>query len=118
MNKTVIRIKELAETNNATIRELAEAAGCSKSAMQRYISGDRDIPTSVVTGIANAYGVHPAYLIGWVDDKNYSPNKKEQSTESELSIRKKEFIKKIEGMSDAQLDRLEQILALVENTNL
>ena len=44
--------------------------------------------------------------------------KKEQSAESELSIRKKEFIKKIEGMSDAQLDRLEQILNLVENTNL
>ena len=44
--------------------------------------------------------------------------KKEQPTESELSIKKKEFIKKIEGMSDAQLDRLEQILALVEKTDL
>ena len=41
---------------------------------------------------------------------------KEQSTESELSIRKKEFIQKIEGMTDAQIEKLEQILALVENT--
>ncbi len=118
MKETVSRIKKLAETNAATIRELAEVAGCSKSAMQRYIAGERDIPTSVINGIANAYGVHPAYLMGWVDDKNYSPQKEEQPTESALSIRKKEFIKKIEGMSDAQLDRLEQILALVENTNL
>ena len=86
--------------------------------MQRYIAGERDIPTSVISGIANAYNVHPAYLMGWVDDENYSPDMEKQPTESELSIRKKEFIKKIEGMSDAQLDRLEQILALVENTNL
>ena len=118
MNETVSRIKKLAETNAATIRELAEAAGCSKSAMQRYISGDRDIPTSVVNGIATAYGVHPAYLMGWVDDKNYNPHKKEQPTESELSIKKREFIRKIESMTDAQLERLEQILALVENTKL
>lgn len=118
MELTVARIKKLFEENSVTIRELAEIAGCSKSAMQRYISGDRDIPTSVISGIANAFGVHPAYLMGWVDDKNYSVTKKEQSTESELSIKKKEFIQKIEGMTDAQIDRLEQILALVEKTDL
>ena len=118
MNVTISRIKQLAETKSATIRELAEVAGCSKSAMQRYISGDRDIPTSVVSGIAKAYGVHPAYLMGWVDDKNYSLPKKEQSTESELSIKKKEFIQKIEQMTDAQIERLEQILALVEKTDV
>ena len=44
--------------------------------------------------------------------------KKEQSTESELSIIKKEFIQKIEKMTDAQVERLEQILALVEKTEL
>ena len=118
MKETVSRIKKLVESNSATIRELAEAAGCSKSAMQRYIAGDRDIPTSVIIGIANAYGVHPAYLMGWVDDKNYYLPKKEQSTESELSIKKKEFIQKIEGMTDFQVERLEKILALVEKTDI
>ena len=118
MELTVSRIKKLVEDNAVTIRELAEAAGCSKSAMQRYISGDRDIPTSVISGIATAFGVHPAYLMGWVDDKNYSLPKEEQSTESELSIKKKEFIQKIEGMTDAQIERLEQILALVERTDV
>ena len=85
--------------------------------MQRYISGDRDIPTSVISGIATAYNVHPAYLMGWVDDKNYSSQEK-QFTESELSAKKKEFIKKVEAMTDAQIERLEQILALVENTDV
>ena len=32
--------------------------------------------------------------------------------------KKKEFIKLVEGMSDAQLERLEQILALVERTDV
>ena len=61
--------------------------------------------------IASYFNVSVGYLLG-------EEEKKEQSTESELSIKKKEFIQKIEGMSDAQIERLEQILALVENTEL
>ena len=118
MKITVSRIKELVENNSTTIRELAEVAGCSKSAMQRYITGDRDIPTNIIIGIATAFGVHPAYLMGWVDDKNYSPEEEKNSPQkSELSDKKKEFIQKIEKMSDAQIERLEQILALVEKTD-
>ena len=40
----------------------------------------------------------------------------EQPIEDELSIKKKEFIRKVEGMTDAQLEKLERILALVEQT--
>ena len=77
MNLTIERIKKLIEETGLTVRELAEAADCSKSAMQRYIAGERDIPTSVINGLAAAFKVHPAYLFGWVDNKNYNPNKKE-----------------------------------------
>lgn len=116
MELTVLRIKELSEQKGVTIRELAEYAGCSKSAMQRYISNERDIPTTVVVGIANAFDVHPAYLLGWIDDKKYIPPT--QPVEDDLSDKKKEFIQRIHQMSDAQLDRLEQILAIVENTDI
>ena len=61
--------------------------------------------------IASYLGVSVGYLLG-------EEEKKEQSTESELSIKKKEFIQKIEGMTDAQIERLEQILALVQQTDL
>ncbi len=61
--------------------------------------------------IASYFGVSVGYLLG-------EEEKKEQSTESELSIRKKEFIQKVEKMTDAQIEKLEQILALVENTEL
>ena len=43
-------------------------------------------------------------------------DKQKQPAHGELSYKKREFIKRIEGMSEAQLDRLEQILALVEST--
>ena len=42
-------------------------------------------------------------------------DKQKQSTEGELSYKKREFIRKVEEMTDSQLERLEQILALVEN---
>lgn len=45
-------------------------------------------------------------------------DKQKQLDQSELSAKKREFIKKVEGMSEAQIERLEQILALVENTDL
>lgn len=113
MNITVQRIKNLVDETGITVRELAEVSGCSKSAMQRYISGERDIPTNVITGIAKTFKVHPAFLFGWVNDRNFTPNTK-QPTNGELSMKKREFIKRVEGMTDAQLERLEQILSLVE----
>lgn len=59
--------------------------------------------------IASYLGVSVGYLLG-------EDEKKEQSTERELSLKKKEFIQKVEKMTDAQIERLEQILALVEQT--
>ena len=61
--------------------------------------------------IASYFNVSVGYLLG-------EEEKKEQSTESELSIKKKEFIQKVEKMTDAQIERLEQILALVQQTEL
>lgn len=118
MKETVKRIQKLVESSDITVRELAESAGCSKSAMQRYISGDRDIPTNIINGIASSFNVHPAYLFGWVDDKNYSPDTQKQSTDGELSARKKAFMQKVENMTDAQIEKLEQILSLVESTEI
>jgi repressor LexA len=45
-------------------------------------------------------------------------DKQKQPPQGELSYKKREFIKKVEAMSEAQIERLEQILALVENTEL
>ena len=57
--------------------------------------------------MADYFGVLKSDLI---EDKSGQP------TQGKLSAKKREFIQRVENMSDAQLERLEQILALVENT--
>ena len=73
---------------------------------------ERRSGVSAVTAqkIASYFGVSVGYLLG-EEEKN-------STQKSELSDKKKEFIQKIEKMSDAQIERLEQILALVEKTDV
>ena len=84
--------------------------GISKSLMTDLKSGrKKGINADTAQKIASYFGVSVGYLLGEEDKQ------KRQSTESELSAKKKEFIRKIEGMSDDQIEKLEQILALVES---
>ena len=57
--------------------------------------------------IASYFGVSVGFLLG-------EEEKQKQPIQDELSDRKKEFIRRVENMTDSQLERLEQILALVE----
>ena len=59
--------------------------------------------------IASYFGVSVGFLLG-------EEEKQKQPIQDELSDRKKEFIRRVENMTDSQLERLEQILALVEQT--
>ena len=86
--------------------------GISKGLLTDLKMGRRSgVSATTAQKIASYFGVSVGYLLG-------EEEKKEQSTESELSIKKKEFITKIEKMTDAQIERLEQILALVEKTDV
>ena len=86
--------------------------GISKGLLTDLKMGRRTgVSATTAQKIASYFNVSVGYLLG-------EEEKKEQSTESELSIRKREFIQKIENMTDAQIERLDQILALVEKTDL
>lgn len=62
--------------------------------------------------IASYFDVSVGYLLG-------EEEKKEKPINNDgLSEKKKEFMQKVEQMSDDQIERLEQILALVEKTDL
>lgn len=65
------------------------------------------ISTANAQKIASYFGVSVGYLLGEEETEK-------QLMQNELSDRKKEFIQRVAEMSDSQLDRLEQILALVE----
>ena len=104
------RIKETRIQRGWSQRDLAKRMGYSNhSTIGKIESGKVDIPQSRIVQFADVLGVTVAYLMNWEEDKQ------RQSTNDELSERKKLFMQKVEGMSDDQLERLERILALVEN---
>ena len=106
------RLCSLCEEKGITGGKMCTELGVSKSLMTDLKNGRKKTVNAITAQkIASYFGVSVGYLLG-------EEEKKEQFTESELSIKKREFIQKIEKMTDAQIERLEQILALVEQTEL
>ena len=106
------RITDLCQKNNVSRSRMCLELGLSKSTMSNMKSGRQaGISTETAQKIASYFGVSVGYLLG-------EEEKKEQPIQDELSIKKKEFIQKIQEMSDVQIERLEQILALVEKTDV
>lgn len=113
MKERAARIQKLVAESGKTYQELEKVTGIKKSSLQRYASGvTGKIPLTAIEKLAAAFSVSEAYLM-WGEEK--PEDKQRQSTQSELSLKKREFMQKVEGMTDAQIERLEQILALVEN---
>ena len=107
------RIKEARKAKGFTQKELARLLKCSHTTISKYEQGEiENMPRPRMQKMAEVLDVSPVVLFNFTDDQHQQP------TQSELSARKKAFMRKVEGMTDAQLERLEQILALVENTDL
>ena len=105
-------IVSLCESRGIKGGKMCADTGISKGLLTDLKMGRRTGVSAVTAQkIASYFNVSVGYLLG-------EEEKKEQSTESELSIKKKEFIQRIEKMTDAQIERLEQILALVEKTDV
>ena len=105
------RLSSLCEEKGIKGGRMCTELGFSKSLMTDLKMGRKTgVSATTAQKIASYFNVSVGYLLG--------EEEKEQSTESELSIKQKEFIQKIEKMSDSQIERLEQILALVEKTDL
>ena len=104
------KIKTARIAKGMTQEELGKHLGLQKSAIAKYENGRVvNIKRSTLKKISDVLDIRASELIF---------EEQKQPAESELSIRKKAFMQKVEGMSDAQLERLEQILALVEQTEL
>ena len=96
------------ESRGKNQKELAEIVGVSAPTMNDWLKGKKYPRIDKIEILANYFGILKSDLI---------EDKKEQPTEFDgLSDKKKSFIDKVMQMSDAELDRLDQILALVENT--
>lgn len=105
------RITELCKERGVSGSRMCLDLGMSKSTMSDLKSGrKKSVTAETAQKIASYLGVSVEYLLG-------EETKKEQPTEyGELSEKQKAFISKVMQMSDVQLDKLDKILSLVEDT--
>ena len=110
-NKNIfsVNLKRYMKENDKTRKEVSEAINVSYYTFSDWVNGKKYPRMDKVEKLANYFGILKSDLI---------EDKQKQSTEGELSIRKKAFMQKVENMSDDQIARLEQILSLVENTEI
>lgn len=70
-NNISLKIKKAINDSGFTLMELQQKTGISKSAIQRYASGDTDkIPIDALKKIAKVTDVPASYLMGW-DEKEH-----------------------------------------------
>lgn len=87
--------------------------GLSKSTMSDLKNGRvKGLSMPTAQKIAGYFGITVDELYG-----EEEPKEKPTVKDDGLSEKQKVFIDKVKKMSDAELDKLDKILALVENTN-
>ena len=104
------RITALCKERGITGGKLCTDLQMSKGTLTDLKMGrQKSLSAEKAQKIASYFNVSVGYLLG--------EEKKEQPTEYDgLSEKQIAFIKKVMQMSDAELDRVDQILSLVENT--
>lgn len=105
---------QLCKRRGVSASAAAVEAGLSKSLVTKWKTNKVDVPSPDVLKKLSAYfGVPVSELLG----EEEMSIKKEQPTDYDgLSEKQKAFFAKVMQMSDAELDRLDKILTLVENT--
>lgn len=69
------RIRNLREDRDLTQQELADFLNCTQACYSHYESGKRDIPTEVLSRLADFYGVSTDYLLGRTNQKTPYPKR-------------------------------------------
>ena len=113
-----LRLRKAMDISGKTQADLVRDTGISKGTLSRYLSGKFEPKQIAINKLAIALNVSEMWLWGCdVPMERQADTKKEQPTEYDgLSEKRKAFIDKVMLMSDAELDRLDKILSLVENT--
>ena len=69
------KLKSLREHKKLTLDEVAKKIGTSRQTLFKYENGIvTNIPSNKIEELAGIYGVSPAYLMGWEDDKQIRNN--------------------------------------------
>jgi transcriptional regulator with XRE-family HTH domain len=104
---------QLCKRRGVSMSAAALEAGLSKSLVTKWKTNKVDVPSPDVLKKLSAYFNLPVSELLGEEEKSA---KKEQPIEiDELSEKQKSLINKVMQMSDAELDKFDKILALVEN---
>ncbi len=69
------RIRELREDSDLRQCDLAKYLNCTQVAYSHYELGKRDIPTEILSALADFYKTSTDYLLGRTDKKEPYPKK-------------------------------------------
>lgn len=110
------RLKDARINARMTLAEAADAASVSSPTISRYESADIAIPVEKLSALATAYGVSPAYLMGWERPRKAVIDIDERPVTGAgapaASAREKEVLELLKGFPDEDID---SIIAIMKN---
>ena len=71
------RIRDLREDRDLYQKDLADYLNCSQVCYSNYEIGKRDIPTEVLSKLAEFYNTSTDYLLGRTDERKPYPKSKQ-----------------------------------------
>lgn len=115
-SSTADRLQEAMAISGKKQVDLVRETGLNRGTISRYLSGEYEPKLSAIKKLALVLNVDEMWLWGYDVPMQRQKKKPAADDGNELSKRKKEFIERVTAMSDSELDRLDQILRLVEGT--
>lgn len=113
MKETSKRLLNLISEKNISYGDLSSMTGISKSAIQRYATGETEkIPIDRVVKLAKALGADPKEILGW---DSYQPRTKEEKDVEKILDQTREQLMNAEGLmfdgEPASNEAIESILS-------
>jgi|GEM_PF-1954463 len=110
------RLLEAKNLSGLSYPEIEKRTGISKSALQRYITGETSkIPLESVELIANATGVSAAYIMGWVDsEKENESNRRKNAIDTVAIVEGKEIANFLERSLSLSKDSFSKLFLRLE----
>lgn len=113
------KIKALREEQGLTLEEVGKRVGVGKSTVRKWENGViSNMKRDKIPRLAKAFGVTPAYLMGWEDEKKLSSEIVDNKVEFKFDGTSKELIdiiKTMDGDSIANLLNYARFLQLQNN---
>ena len=109
-NKQIMarNIKKYVERKGVSNHQLCDDLGFKYTTFMDWIRGASYPRIGKIEAMANYFGCEKSDLI--------EAKEEEPIIKDELTLRKEKFMARVKQMSEAELEKLEQILRIVENT--